>query len=131
MTIELDRPCTCRGLNPKCSRCDGYGFLQAEGPAPADGIPLPAYDKALRVREQAKAELMLQRKLEEVAVQQQNDLAIKRETKRQELEGLYRCLKCSYPQNRDPTLKCAMCGSTGPYVSRLVEYDRLLAQETS
>ena len=151
MTIKLDRPCMCRGLNPKCARCGGFGYLQADEPVQAKGVALPsAFDEALRAslgerehgEKMAKAKVVLQRKLEEIAVQKQKDLELERETMRQDIEkgiaytrvklqGLYRCLECNYRLNRDPTLKCAMCGSAGPYVSRLDEYERLLAQKSS
>jgi hypothetical protein len=30
MTLPLDKPCACEGLNPKCAKCGGWGYVSEE-----------------------------------------------------------------------------------------------------
>lgn len=111
--------CVCMGSSPDCPRCSGSGYVvdsvtygvsdAGSGNQRANHTVLAAVllddesDVDIGYSRYKKAEAVNARAIEDLKHAGENS------------EFRYRCSKCNYPQNKDPRLKCAMCGSYGPY----------------
>lgn len=131
MSLSVERLCRCKGQNPKCYVCDGFGYVQEEDTPkprvvgglcrckgrnpkcsicggfgyvqedPSKGVPVSSIDNHL---------------IQQARLQREKNEAEKAAMERlkKHVRNGYRCMSCNWINSRSDA-KCALCGALGQY----------------